>query len=313
MRFCLSGAKHGWASSASSRRPEALRPAPRPRVFDEVRRVLRSNGTLWLNLGDTFQGDRQPRSDDSSLEAFSDRWDPLPDSWQGAARDGALRGVARSQAQGPRGDSLAGHPRAATPTGLVAPVGLRLGEAQSDARNPVMDPWKRRSHEYVFLPDQVEARVNSTASMAVQSARYRPATDFVCPGGIRVANPGGLEEFTVMRSNRSARRALVNLKGRMMAPQIEEAPGRFSPLGANLRSVWWIPTHGYPECPLRHIPETLAESTIRRPRTTESVVPGSAEAPLPAPSSRPSYKFLSKPLNPVRPRPGFETAKPWSG
>ncbi|MHB8352434.1 MAG: hypothetical protein ACYDFT_07110 [Thermoplasmata archaeon] len=71
-------------------------------VFDEVRRVLRSDGTLWLNLGDTFQGDSPVRR--SSSEAFSDRWD----SSQTRGRGGPRRSAARSGDLKPK--DLAGIP-----------------------------------------------------------------------------------------------------------------------------------------------------------------------------------------------------------
>ncbi len=99
-------------------------------VFDEVRRVLRSDGTLWLNLGDTFQGDSPVPT--VVLRGVLGPLGPFPDSRSGRAT-AERRAEWRPQAQGPRGNPLAGHSR--TPaTRVVAPVGLRLGEAQSNAR-----------------------------------------------------------------------------------------------------------------------------------------------------------------------------------
>ena len=63
-------------------------------VFREVRRVLRKDGTLWLNMGDSYWGDSPPRR--SSSEAFSDAWNPADSAGNGglrrtAAKHGALK------------------------------------------------------------------------------------------------------------------------------------------------------------------------------------------------------------------------------
>ena len=84
-------------------------------------------------------------------------------------------------------------------------------------------------------------------------------------------------------------------------------PGRFSPLGANLRSVWWIPTHGYPEAHFATFPETLAETCIRA-GTTDHGACRKCGSPLRR-FVEADYKFLSKPLNPERPRSGFADAQ----
>ena len=58
-------------------------------VFDQVRRVLRSDGTLWLNLGDTFHTDSPVRH--SSSEAFLRIWDPAQTRSRGGNRRSASR------------------------------------------------------------------------------------------------------------------------------------------------------------------------------------------------------------------------------
>lgn len=57
-------------------------------VFREVRRVLRDDGTLWLNIGDSYYTDSAPRK--SSSETFSENWDP-----SNSAGNGGLRRTAR--------------------------------------------------------------------------------------------------------------------------------------------------------------------------------------------------------------------------
>jgi hypothetical protein len=161
-----------------------------------------------------------------------------------------------------------------------------------------------RSHEYVFLLTKSNRYFYDPDGVRQP---YRPATRLRLSQATFDSQCGGPKDYG-SRSNRSARRALVNLKGRMMAPQIEEAPRRFSPLGTNLRSVWWIPTRGYPEAHFATFPETLAETCIRA-GTTDHGACRKCGSPLRR-AVEVDYKFLSKPLNPERPRSGFATAKP---
>lgn len=60
-------------------------------VFEEVRRVLRDDGTLWLNMGDSFNNRTRVRTSSHKPGArnghgFSDR-----KSWSDSARDGEVR------------------------------------------------------------------------------------------------------------------------------------------------------------------------------------------------------------------------------
>jgi hypothetical protein len=161
-----------------------------------------------------------------------------------------------------------------------------------------------RSHEYVFLLTKSNRYFYDSDGVRQP---YRPATRLRLDQATFDSQSGGPKDYG-SRSNRSARRALVNLKGRMMAPQIEDAPRRYSPLGANLRSVWWIPTHGYPEAHFATFPETLAETCIRA-GTSDHGACRMCGNPLRRVVDV-DYRFLSKPLNPERPRSGFATPKP---
>ena len=76
-------------------------------ILDEVRRVLRDDGTLWLNLGDSYtSGNRATRA---------------PDNEEPCAGDGLQGADARGhEAEGSRGDSVDGCLRAQG-RGLVLP------------------------------------------------------------------------------------------------------------------------------------------------------------------------------------------------
>lgn len=63
-------------------------------VLHEVQRILRPDGVLWLNLGDSYFGDSPART--KSAEGFSKTWNPADSRGNGgqrrsAARDGSLR------------------------------------------------------------------------------------------------------------------------------------------------------------------------------------------------------------------------------
>lgn len=58
-------------------------------VFREVRRVLRDDGVLWLNLGDSYHTDSPVRS--KSAEAFSETWDASQTASRGGKRKSAAK------------------------------------------------------------------------------------------------------------------------------------------------------------------------------------------------------------------------------
>lgn len=58
-------------------------------IFGEVKRVLRDDGLLWVNLGDSYFGDSPIR--DSSAGAFSQSWNPADSAGNGGSRRSAAR------------------------------------------------------------------------------------------------------------------------------------------------------------------------------------------------------------------------------
>ncbi len=58
-------------------------------VFREVRRVLKDDGTLWLNLGDSYWTDSAPRR--KSSQAFSETWNPNDSAGNGGLRRTAAK------------------------------------------------------------------------------------------------------------------------------------------------------------------------------------------------------------------------------
>ena len=140
-------------------------------VFNEVRRVLKPNGTLWLNLGDSYAGGRRGghRSNTSTLAGTQPDHSMLPNRHQAFTadhKDASLQGLIASR----RRD------KHAVPRSDVAQPGLkpkdmvgqpwRLAFALQDAgwwlrqdiiwakRSPMPESVRDRftkAHEYVFL------------------------------------------------------------------------------------------------------------------------------------------------------------------
>jgi DNA modification methylase len=205
-------------------------------VFDQVRRVLRSDGTLWLNLGDTFHTDSPVRR--SSADAFSPNWDPS----QTRSRGGARRSASRHGQLKPK--DLAG-----IPWRVAFELQRRGWWLRSDCvwakRNPMPESVldrPTRSHEYVFL------LTKSKRYFYDGEAVREPVSGGAHPRGGRVARklatPG-----SGTRSNSSFAHAVAT----------DLPPER----GRNLRSVWWIATRGYSGAHFATFPEALPDLCIR--------------------------------------------------
>jgi DNA modification methylase len=208
-------------------------------VFDEVRRVLRSDGSLWLNLGDTFHTDSPVRR--SSGEAFSSKWDPS----QTRSRGGNRRSAGKFGELKPK--DLTG-----IPWRVAFELRRRGWWLRSDCiwakRNPMPEPVRdrpTRSHEYVFL--------------LTKSRRY-----FYDAEAVREP----LQESSMRRLRNHLPNATDNPAYRSKHPEGDFR--RFPMLantdpssGRNLRSVWRIATQPYPGAHFATFPEALPEICIR--------------------------------------------------
>lgn len=222
-------------------------------VFREVRRVLASHGTLWLNIGDSYAGSWGAQS--------------RPDGYDVAS---TLQGASMLSAR-----QIEAHPRGQTHTGslkntpglkpkdlCMIPARLALA-LQADGwwlrsdiiwskPNPMPESVTDRptkAHEYVFLltkaaryfydADAVR-EPNVSAEQAEHNARYAKVydahTERVDAGlGIQPGN--------------------VNNRG------IHSRGG--ATVGRNLRSVWEIATEPYPEAHFATYPTALVERCLK--------------------------------------------------
>ena len=101
-------------------------------VFREVRRVLRADGTLWLNLGDSYAQRDRSAATTSTRGRGRRAASASARQRRAGSRDRRARRV-RPQAEGPRRHPVAGRVR--PPGGrLVSPLRHHLVEAEPDAR-----------------------------------------------------------------------------------------------------------------------------------------------------------------------------------
>jgi len=211
-------------------------------VFREVRRVLRKDGTLWLNLGDSYAGTGAVAGE----------------GWDGHG------GIVGSRAQWAKGAGKGiGNKRHHPPSGLkpkdLCGIPWRVAFAlQADGwwlrsdiiwakPNPMPESVRDRptkAHEYVFLLtksaryyfDQEAVREPMTAGSA---ERYSYSF-------------GGTKNIQLADANKNG----VGVRTRPIGHR-EPTTGR------NIRSVWTIPTSPFPEAHFAVYPEALVEPCIK--------------------------------------------------
>lgn len=233
-------------------------------VFREVRRVLRDDGTLWLNLGDCYAaGNRGGDTGRSGLQGSTESQD---ESKKGRAA--SFRRDRRPREDNPHKSVLGLRPKNLIGIPWRAALALQADGwwLRSDIvwakPNPIPESVKdrpTRAHEYIFLftksakyfydADAIAEPLAASSLRRIQQATFDKQT-----GGPKDYGP---------ESNRSARRALVNLKGRIMPPQIEDDPNRYKGMTTrNKRTVWTIPTQPFPQAHFATFPQKLVEPCV---------------------------------------------------
>jgi DNA modification methylase len=225
-------------------------------VFREVRRVLRKDGTVWLNMGDSY-AHGQPGGGSVFDNGRTDgRKSYEADKARGREKTPTL-------APGLKAKDLVGVPwRVAF--ALQADGWWLRSDIVWAKPNPMPESVTdrpTRAHEYVFL--------------LTKSARYfydaQAIAEPLAPASIeriQQANfdnqQGGPKDYSNgTNANRSARQSLVNLKARTLPPQIEAEPERWAHIKSrNKRSVWQIATQPYPLAHFATFPEALVTPCV---------------------------------------------------
>ena len=261
-------------------------------VSREVWRVLRDDGTYWLNLGDSYAGSGKGMNADGTHsdgeKQASNRGSLNPGKRTPRGPGSGRWGLGDTNVDGLPAKNLMGQPwRAAF---ALQDMGWVLRSAIVWAKpNPMPESVKDRpttAHEYVFLLSK------STRYFYDGDAIREPLADSSLA---RISQPsfmrqtGGDKDYgNGTNPNRSARRALENLAAKQRGharphegfndlwdamPKAEQQSN-----GANARTVWTIATQGYSGAHFATFPEDLPRRCILA-GTSEHGVCGECGAP----------------------------------
>lgn len=226
-------------------------------VFREVRRVLRDDGTLWLNLGDSYAG-----------------------SWGAQGRTGEMSGRSVISAR-----QIASHPHNASRTGSIRDAGLKAKDLMLIPHRVALalqaDGWWLRDAIVWAKPNPMPSSVTDRCTssyemvfMLAKSKTYYADMDAVREPlaeatlqRIEKAKWKSGEQKGSDRANGGAKtngpmRAVVNLKGHKRPEQIEDNPDAYNMAGANLRNVWTIATTPFSGDHPAVMPRALAQRCI---------------------------------------------------
>jgi DNA modification methylase len=201
-------------------------------VFAEVWRVLRDDGTCWVNLGDSYAGapvgsfNGGGFKDSSALTGGRDL--------SGVAQSGAMN---KLKASGLKAKDLVGIPwRVAF--ALQAEGWYLRSDIIWSKPNPMPESVTDRptkAHEYIFLLTKSERYYFDAESIAEPSQ-------------------GDSWRFTTTQADAIGRKPSGN-----QLPENYDKPGKDT---RNKRSVWHVATHPYPESHFATYPEALIEPCI---------------------------------------------------
>ncbi len=198
-------------------------------VFRDVRRVLRPDGTLWLNMGDSYA---------------SNAAGPRPQSGFPSERDRAHEAICASTAF--RNDAIKVKDMLGMPWRLALALQADSWWLRKDViwakDNPMPESVADRptsAHEYLFLLARSERYFYDADAI-------REPHEWLGNGG-RLKTPSGWDtgpgahQGLVGRYPRTKTSRAPHAGGRRQAPEPGE-PDAFHPRGRNKRSVWTIPT-----------------------------------------------------------------------
>jgi DNA modification methylase len=213
-------------------------------VFREVRRVLRDDGTVWLNLGDSYatQGGR-------GEARMAELGRPTPGALTPAAARGNASGCKTGDGLKPK--DLVGIPwRVAF--ALQADGWYLRSDVVWSKPNPMPESVTDRptkSHEYVFLLSKRE--------------RYYFDAD-------AVRGPAGDERVALGRRPISDRQAFMQQAGMHGK---SDSLRDYSRTERNIRTVWTIATQPYPGAHFATFPEALVEPCVKAGTSERGVCP----------------------------------------
>jgi len=203
-------------------------------VFREVRRVLRKDGTLWLNLGDSYAGSNcgsnDHRPDKSSILANSSKYKGQKPGLPKGLKPKDLIGIPWMVAFALRNDGWY------LRSDIIWSKPNCLPESVRDRPTKV--------HEYVFLLAKCEKYFYDADAIREQFTNkevgwFKTGAGKTCYGVDGVAIPGDIKKPT------------------------STLGGRPNPVGRNKRSVWTIATEPFSEAHFAPFPQALVEPCVK--------------------------------------------------
>ncbi len=229
-------------------------------VFREVRRVLRPDGTLWLNYGDAYaqSGGKQQAEPLEVLQERAKRRGYDVGAWGAKAKDG--QGIA-GRAANTAISGLKPKDLIMMPHRLALALQADGWWVRSDCvwhkPNPMPESVTdrpTRAHEYVFLLSKsaryfydADAVREALSAVALEQIEYAKRHRFTGEGRSKLAPERGDGDSNVGAGGKHARAA----RGAGM-----------NPAGRNMRSVWTIATKPYSGAHFATFPPELAQRCI---------------------------------------------------
>jgi DNA modification methylase len=205
-------------------------------VFREVRRVLRDDGTLWLNIGDSYGG---------SWGAQGKRVTPEQSSWRNSIQNHPK--MARTGSRGRFGD--------AKPKDLLGIPWLLAFALRADG-------WYLRSdiiwHKPNPMPESVRDRPTSAHEhvfLLTKGPRYYYDADAIAEDAIHAGQVVVLGEKSLSRGQATASGKKASGNGAAASVTVAER--------RNARNVWTIATQPYSGAHFATMPPDLAERCIK--------------------------------------------------
>jgi DNA modification methylase len=221
-------------------------------VFREVRRVLRDDGTCWVNIGDSYASTKVGNT--NGVGATTSLGMKNEGSIRSARRYGAAVSAANEARRSFVPDGLKPKDLLLMPARLALALQADGWWVRSDIiwakPNPMPESCTDRptsAHEHVFLLSK-RARYYYDADAVREDASDVSLARIAQPNFAQ--QTGGPKDYGVtgVNASRSMRKALENFAAN---------PGR------NLRNVWTIATHAFPEAHFATYPPELVSRCIR--------------------------------------------------
>lgn len=231
-------------------------------IFDQIHRVLRQDGTCWVNMGDSYvscngsaknRGDGQPKLNGRGQPKGSNS-DRSPAPWMAAGRSNPTAQPNRAPISGLKTKDLVGMPWRLALALQAAGWYLRSDIVWAKP-NPMPESQKDRptkSHEYIFLLAKSDRYYYDAAAI------MEPVT------GNAHARGSGVNPKARFPAGWAHTGTHKELKGRYRPRQNESFSSAVAQIVGerNKRTVWTVPTHPFKDAHFATFPPKLIRPCI---------------------------------------------------